>query len=505
MEGYVMKYHVKVRYSIKIIILLYSSCIVPPATGNAQQYGLTEAQTFVQKLMHIQQKKQTVEDQQRILAQQESDIQQKIARQQEQLLYKEQEVKEWRAQQQEELNRSDIIIKKLQQENDFAESERLKAQKNKLEQTFVTQKDQREAELKKQYAKITGYQQELNRLKQEREALQTTLANKDTEQKKLIDTLVTKSVPLQTGNDLATLRKAATELKIYIDTIKSSSLKDASAFINLLQNPLDGINQKITHLTKMAHEGFIKQANYIKKNIIASRRPEELNNIKVIIDKLKKDISTSMLSKSQQKTLYDYIETQLESLVTQKNNADSGAQAPPVAITASRPIREPSISPQDQEPADAQPETELQVTTEPEPTTQPVASEKKTENLTINGFVLNSKGNGFNATEYRNVAVVTDQKGDVVRIVHDNKNIGLILVPKSISTNNNSPEWIAAEIYAQQLGNDQKLITQTLEQAKAQYNEQAKYDHADVRYNKKLLDYLHVGLIPVLETKKTKK
>jgi hypothetical protein len=465
--------------------------------------------------MSIEQEKQQLEQQQRDLMQQKNSMQQKIAQQQKQLLHQEQEEKEWRIQQQEESAQADATIKKLEQEHDFAESQRLKTKKIQQEKEFATQKEQKEAELKKQQAQIAHDRQELESLKQDYEKIAQELVLKDKQQRQVVDGLVTKMNSFHASNDVAKLRQKSASLKADIAELKSSLLKEARTFIDLLKVSLDGIEKRISYVEKMTSDGFNKQINQIKQRIAAATRPEELNSAQVAIDAIKKNITSSPLLQSHKNSLYDRVARELEPLLIQKEASESSQETKQITVSGSVEQQQESSAGEsapeqmmnqepEQEPTPEKSETKTPPAAAPQQKKQS-SSSQKTEGRSVQGFVLNKKGDNFDPIEYQNVTVITDKTGRVVRVAYNKQNIQLFPVPKSVaSTRDSTPEWIAAEMYAQQLGNDQNRIAQVLKQAKAHHAQQSHYDHADPHYNQELFDYLRLGLIPILEAKAKK-
>lgn len=485
------------KSSIIFVVIFFLFWLV----ASYAQSGLSD---FLQNLVKIEQHKLELEKQQRDLLQQETILQQKIARQQEHLLYKEQEDKEWREVKQEELAQSDAAIKKLEKEADFAESERLKGQKKQLAHEIAEQRTQNEVELKKQQNQLAQHQQELARLKNEQEKGVADIAAKENEQQQIVDALVTKSMQLRASNDMKALRREAAQLKAYITQIKTSPLKESTSFMRALQVPLESIEHRMAYLEKRAAEVFNKKISHIKKNIVAVRFPEELHNISMAIGELKKEIGSSMLLQQRQSDLYNRIRSELESLLMQKDLSEATVE--PIAVVASKDIvqeeQEMPVQEVLPEPISNESEAKQPPVAIVPPIEKSITVSLKPEARSIAGFVLDKMGQNFVPIEYRNVLITTDNNGKVTGISYNNKVIQLIFDP--LMARENSSNWIAAEIYAHQIGNDQKRIAQLLERARAHYMQQAGYDPKEARHNAKLFDFLRAGLIPVLEAKSNK-
>ncbi len=458
--------------------------------------------SFVATLVQIEQQIKDLEQQQQDLAEQKRSMQQRLAKQQEQLLYKEQEHKEWRTNQKEKLAQADAVIKKLEQEHDFAESQRLKMQKKEQEDQYTAQKTPKKDELEKQRAQLEQDRQEGDRLLQHYEKITQSLASKKKEQREIVEAFGAKMNALHANNDLTTLRKAKATLKTKIEHLKSSSLKEVSAFIDLLQVPLQDIRKRISYLEKTMAAKYQKQIAQIKKDIDVSSRPEELDNVQLAVNNLKKNIISQPLSKSSKNSLLNQIERELEERLSRKKIAAEPPHDEQVTVS--------HTGEQQEEPAQAEPESDAheQEVEEVAKDTQQTKKEEntlpKTENKTVVGFVLNKNGTNFEKKEYQNVIVTMGPQG-VTHIAHNNQTIHIVPVPPAAEyTHDNSPEWIAAEIYLQQLGNNKKRIEQLLKQSKMHYEKQASYDVANSNYNEKLFNYLRRGLIPLLEAKAAK-
>lgn len=478
---------------LSIVINLKIACIVREASPDS----------FIDTLVQIEQEIKSLELQQQDLAGQQRGIQQKLAKQQEQLLYKEQEHKEWRTSQKEKLAEADAVIKKLEKEHDFAESQRLKMQKKEQETQYAAQKTPKKDALEKQRSQLEQDRQEQNRLQQQYESITQSLESKRNEQRKIVDVMSAKMNALHANNDIATLRKAKTTLKTKIERLKSSSLKEAAAFIDLLQIPLQEIRKRISYLEKTMSAKYQKQIMQIKKEIDTSKRPEEFDNVQLAVANLKKNIISQPLPKSSKTSLLNQIERELEERLSRQTVAAEPSQEGQVTVS--------HTGEQQEESAGAEPESdehEQEVEEVTRDAQQPKKEENalpKAENTKVVGFVLNKDGTKFEKKEYQNVAVTMGPQGAVKRIVHNGHTIHVTPVPSAAEyTHDTSPEWIAAEIYLQQVGNDPKRIEQLLKQSKMHYEKQANYDIANSNYNEKLFNYLSRGLIPLLEAK-TKK
>lgn len=487
------KQRVSVLFVLSIVLNLKIACIATE----------TSPDSFIDTLVQIEQEIKSLEQQQQDLAGQQRDMQQKLAKQQEQLLYKEQEHKEWRTSQKEKLAQADAVIKKLEKEHDFAESQRLKMLKKEQENQYAAQKTPKKDVLEKQRAQLEQDRQEQNRLQQLYENITQSLESKRNEQRKIVDAMVAKMNALHANNDIATLRKAKTTLKTKIERLKSSSLKEAAAFIDLLQVSLQEIRKRISYLEKTMSAKYQKQIVQIKKEIDASKRPEEFDNVQLAVANLKKNIILQPLSKFSKNSLLNQIERELEERLSRQKVSAEPAHDEQVTVSHTGEQQEESAETESESD-----EHEQEVEEVTKDTQQPKKEENalpKTENTKVVGFVLNKNGNNFEQKEYQNVVVTMGPQGEVTRIVHNNQTIPVIPLPAGVEDiHDNAPEWIAAEIYLQQLGNDPKRIEQLLKQSKTHYEKQANYDVANSNYNEKLFNYLRRGLIPLLKVKATK-